>query len=441
MDFNLETIVNKRRILSILVVVITLLAIGAFLCWWEADNADQRMRRDLLENAIQIRQAINIDRVLALSGTEDDLKRPEYLRLKEQFTIIRRNMADTRFIYLMGRRPDGKIFIYFDSEPADSKDYSPPGQVYEEATPDDRNVFDNGHAAVFGPVTDRWGTWVSARVPVNVSKNDHGPGKIIAVLGIDIDAHTWNQKTVWPMLPFLLFTLVLLSIAVTFLYFYPNRSLSNNIRSYQIETLAGIGVCLSLTFIAAWSLNEKESEHRINMFHNLSANKATALRENLRDLRDIELGGLASFFKSDEYVTYEEFQTYTKHLLTQTNVQAWEWIPVVPEANKSRFEQDARAAGMAQFKIWQKDAHGASIPAEGRELYYPVFYVSPLVGNERALGYDLGSEPTSRIAIKKAIQSGLLTATKPITLVQAAEEQKRPCLSCNPYLALEAQSN
>lgn len=183
---TLEGRIAERRLLAGLLSVI--LVAGTFSVWWMVAQADHDLREDLLADARLVAGAVDLERVHALTGTEDDLKSPDYLRLKKQFAEIRTAQPRCRFVYLMGRRADGKVFFFLDSEPFGSKDESPPGQVYEEAPDGVRRVFDTGLAQVEGPVSDRWGTWVSALVPLTDRKTD----KIIAVQGMDIDAHDWQ---------------------------------------------------------------------------------------------------------------------------------------------------------------------------------------------------------------------------------------------------------
>ncbi len=64
----------------------------------------------------------------------------------------------------------------------------PPGHIYEEVSAGDLHVFETGIAAVFGPVTDRWGTWITSLVPMT----DPETGDIVALLGMDIDARDWH---------------------------------------------------------------------------------------------------------------------------------------------------------------------------------------------------------------------------------------------------------
>nr|WP_300988371.1 response regulator [Thiocapsa sp.] len=66
----------------------------------------------------------------------------------------------------MGRRADGQLFIFVDNEAPDSEDYSPPGDLYDEASEGEWRVFATGDEHVEGPLVDRWGTWISAQVPI-----------------------------------------------------------------------------------------------------------------------------------------------------------------------------------------------------------------------------------------------------------------------------------
>jgi PAS domain S-box-containing protein len=146
------------------------------------------MRNNLLRQANPVANAVNLQRVQTLTGTDLDLRSPDYKRIKEQLASVRLAEPKCRFIYLMGRKPDGKVFFMVDSESQDSKDYSPPGQVYGEASAKIDMVFDKKKMLVQGPYSDRWGTWVSSFIPLT----DQQSGKMLAVMGMDIDAHLWK---------------------------------------------------------------------------------------------------------------------------------------------------------------------------------------------------------------------------------------------------------
>ncbi|MBN1545198.1 MAG: hypothetical protein JW902_00905, partial [Syntrophaceae bacterium] len=156
---------------------------GVFFTWWTAVKADREMRADLIVQARMIAKTVNIAHIRTLSGTTADMKSPDYQQLKKQLADVRSANPQCRFLYLTGRLADGTIFFFVDSESADSKDYSPPGQVYKEVSAGYRRVFDTNKEAVEGPVTDRWGTWISALFPIS----DPLTGSVLAVLGMDVD--------------------------------------------------------------------------------------------------------------------------------------------------------------------------------------------------------------------------------------------------------------
>ena len=193
---NILRLRKSRRLLSGLQV--SILVAGVLGVCWLTVHAEHEMREELLGRAQLAANALNIARIRTLTGSEADLESADYRQLKEQFAAIRASQPDCRYIYLMGRRADGTLFFFVDSEPEDSEDYSPPGQTYEEASAEDLHVFEAKAASVVGPSSDRWGTWVSAMVPVIDPQN----GKMIAVLGMDIAARDWKwrvaARAAWP---------------------------------------------------------------------------------------------------------------------------------------------------------------------------------------------------------------------------------------------------
>jgi PAS domain S-box-containing protein len=546
----------KGKNLRLLVAVTVLLIIGALFVWWMVSRADREIRADLLRKARQVAQAVNVEPVKMLTGTKSDLDKPEYLRLKEQLATFRSANPQCRFVYLMGRKADAKIFFFVDSEPVGSKDYSPPGQLYDEATEFYRRAFATRTAVAEGPYTDRWGKWVTALVPIldprtvmyglatpedartmvrnavdfyrkrgresllkeinnprgefrrgdlyafaydrNMTwlahpvkpelvgqnwidkkdwsggkffrreiqevarskghgwvefeyenpvngKYDHkttyvesvddlivcagaykGAGETLAVLGMDVDARAWNWMLARAALPPTLLTIALAALLIMSSTLLVRRSRLETPPRWMehLEPALTIAVGLILTLFVAWVVHERETHDRNDAFVQLAASRSEAFSASLYDLRTSGIEGLASFYENSATVTPEGFQQFTTYLAKDQKVQAWEWVPAVPAADKARFVAAARAVGLKGFEIWEKDAKGKRVPATGRDVYYPVFLVAPLAGNDRAVGYDLGSEPLRRAALEEAARTGLPTATDPITIVQETGTQK-----------------
>ena len=537
--------------------LLAIFAAGTALTWWQVGQADHTMRNSLLEKARIVANAVNADSLRALTGTAADLDKPGYLRLKDQLLVTRAAIPQCRFMYLMGRRADGAIFFFVDSEPADSKNCSPAGQVYEEASAGCHRIFATHTEEAEGPYTDRWGTWVSGFVPLfnqqaiqpgtaspreaqdlvrkavvfyrkngrdlllkelnnphgefchgdiyafaydasmtllahptkpelvgqnlldkkdwaggkyfrkeiqdvtrttgsgwvnyeyeNPANKAHEPkttyveqtddivicagayrgtGALVAVLGMDIDARAWNAMLARAALPPALLTLALAALFLlgARLLDWRSRLTGEPPRWMRhLEPALAVAVGLALTLFAFWMARSRETVDRHRTFEEMAAAQSSIVAETLRNIYKSDLNGLAHFCERFKNLSSVDFQEYTSYLAQNPTIQAWEWIPSVPAADKIRFESEARAAGMSGFEIWQKDGQGLRAPASNRQTYFPVFYLAPPETNERALGFDLSSDPLRNAAIEAAAGTGLVTATDPITLVQNTDSHK-----------------
>ena len=154
---------------------------------WLSRFVGEKMRLDeennLLLRAQMIAVMLDRDDVRALDGDERDLDKPAYDRLKLLLEEVRALNVDSRFIYIMGLNDKDQQFFNVDSEPADSEDYSAPGDLYLEATPLDIANHKAGIAYTDGPYTDSWGEWVSAYAPIFSSNQN-----VLGLVGIDVAA-------------------------------------------------------------------------------------------------------------------------------------------------------------------------------------------------------------------------------------------------------------
>ena len=198
-------IMNPKFILFLIFVTF----IGVVSVLFVANLSDKKMRSELLAQAEIAAHSINIEKILSLSGSKNDLDRADYQRIKSQLQQIRKLRDKYKFIYLMGQTQDKSVFFFVDSQSVESKDYAPPGLIYKEVSDAYLHVFDTAKEAVVGPITDRWGTSVTALIPL---KNPH-TGKTIAVLGMDITAGNWNNSILlYSTIPFAIIMLFIISI-------------------------------------------------------------------------------------------------------------------------------------------------------------------------------------------------------------------------------------
>ncbi len=219
-----------RNHLSLRIFLTLILLFGIISSWWIIRKIDNEMRKELLIQSRLVAGSINTERIKSLTKTDADIKSNDYLRLKKQLSHVRDANPRCHFVYLLGLTEDDKIFFYVDNEPIGSKNESPPGQKYEEASKECLKSFKSKTAITEGPVTDRWGTWVSSRVPIK----EEGTGNIIAVLGIDFDATDWTwQIAKKAMLPIGLVLLALIMIILLIILRLRSFSLKQNEEKYR----------------------------------------------------------------------------------------------------------------------------------------------------------------------------------------------------------------
>ncbi|WDD99777.1 CHASE domain-containing protein [Thalassomonas actiniarum] len=164
----------------------------------------------------------------------------------------------------------------------------------------------------------------------------------------------------------------------------------------------------------------KEISHELNTIKLLYQTAfVRELELNIEILKDVR-----KFYQSSNQVTREEFQQFTVETIEKIPaIKALEWIPRVPLTEIDLYIKKARDDGLTDFNITQNDPRGNMIVVErNKAFYYPVFYVEPLQGNEKALGYDLSSSPARKKTIIASMNSGETLATSPIQLVQ--DQQK-----------------
>ncbi|HZZ18257.1 MAG TPA: CHASE domain-containing protein [Opitutaceae bacterium] len=149
--------------------------------------------------------------------------------------------------------------------------------------------------------------------------------------------------------------------------------------------------------------------------------------EQLRSemLRTMEiLHSVQALFEVKPTVTRAEFKHFVQSALTRLpELQALEWIPCVPHAQRDDFERSALADGMESFSFKEIGPDGQIMPARERQEYSPVFYAEPLQTNAPALGLDLASDPRRREALERAARTGLPTATATLRLAQVSGER------------------
>jgi CHASE1-domain containing sensor protein len=111
---------------------------------------------------------------------------------------------------------------------------------------------------------------------------------------------------------------------------------------------------------------------------------------------------------------------------TYPGIQALEWAPEIAQRDRDDYEQQLKTFTQnPQALITERDrTTGQLIPARERDRYVPVTFLEPVASNEVALGYDLASDDTRRVALEIARDTGMIAATGRIQLVQETNEDQ-----------------
>ena len=183
----------------------------------------------------------------------------------------------------------------------------------------------------------------------------------------------------------------------------------------------GIVVSL-LLFLAVIRLDRETDAAR---FQELAAQQIAAIQANITIAADT-VDMLAAHFNVTPFSTTgrDDFTRLTSLSIERHRfIQALEWIPRVPDQNRYGLEAMAKRDGLPNFTFTERNPEGAMVNAGRRDEYFPVFFVTPFIGNEPALGYDLASSNVRLAALNSARDSGQLVTTARITLVQETGDQ------------------
>lgn len=203
----------SRKRTGQLLIFSTVVAIGWFSAERTVTKKDAAMRSEILLRTRLIAAAIPPELVANLQWSEADIESPGYQAIKTRLMSLAAANQDLRFVLLTGFKDD-KAFFLADSEKPNSPDYSPPGQLYGEAEPEYLQAVATHQPFVIGPLYDRWGSWVSASVPLG----SFGKDQRWVTADVDIRAITWNEELRAARLPVLLITILISLLLLTFSY-------------------------------------------------------------------------------------------------------------------------------------------------------------------------------------------------------------------------------
>lgn len=194
--------------------------------------------------------------------------------------------------------------------------------------------------------------------------------------------------------------------------------------NHQIALTLTLSLGIALSVVATLFVSRWELSHQQMRFQRQIENLSTALQRSLNRYTDM-LAFLGDYYgmqqRPVDRLLFANF--VARSLQTHSGIQALEWAPFVQHRQRLAYEQKIQLEGFLGFKITELGGEGHLIRAADRPDYIPVTYIEPFTGNESALGYDLNSDVVRATAIAQARNTGQITATGRIRLVQEQRDQ------------------
>ena len=172
-----------------------------------------------------------------------------------------------------------------------------------------------------------------------------------------------------------------------------------------------------LLLILGWNeIRENSEEHAIRKFEITTQHEVDILKKRLKEYERV-LRGAAGLYYSSNDITRDEWRKYYQSLqldLSLPGIQALGFSKIFPKDKLPAIENELHSTGYPEFSVY---------PVGDRETYSAIVFIEPFDDrNSAAFGYDMYSNPVRRVAMQRAIKTGLPSWSKSVTLVQEIDD-------------------
>lgn len=179
----------------------------------------------------------------------------------------------------------------------------------------------------------------------------------------------------------------------------------SQILKYAVVQVAGTAI--SVFFFL--SINSTYQDRNKATVHNAVVKAELKLGEELNKI-NLVIESMAFFFENKSNISQELFERFTNPFLKELNgIGALEWAPKVEDFSEEDLER---------FTIITKAGSSDKlIVSTAKGLHYPIRVLNPLKSLQKAVGFDLYSDSTRKLAIDRAIKTQEIALTGPMDLV------------------------
>ena len=200
------------------------------------------------------------------------------------------------------------------------------------------------------------------------------------------------------------------------------KSIGSKLRQLLPCILASaIGVAVSVT--AAGVIVQRDNNDADRQFHVLAENHFMVLQNGLNEYVNRLHAVRALFDSSEEPVTRNEFEAFTRPILADNSaIATLSWVPRLLNSERAEQERSAVLQGLAGYSIKAMNANGKMVPSPEHSEYYPIYYAT-LPKTSPLYGLDLRSEPPTLAEMEHARDSDRLGFSPIRTLVSTGGTQ------------------
>jgi PAS domain S-box-containing protein len=251
---NFDRTIKKKYGFHLAFTLLIVLLAGWIFTDYVGRCADRKARRDVLNQTAIAAAALEPKYFMSLTGATSDMNNPDYTRLQKALMNMEHANPQLRWLYAMLLR-GGKIRFTVESVPEGESGRADPGTNYEQPPKELFNVFATGRPAIVGPHTDEWGSFVSGFAAVR----HPATGRIIAVLGVDVNAGEWRMMIFRERLEPIYITFLLSLLFIGF-FIVRQRMLKSAQRIAVSEK--GLAEAQRVAHIGSWTYSP-ETKHMI----------------------------------------------------------------------------------------------------------------------------------------------------------------------------------
>ena len=176
--------------------------------------------------------------------------------------------------------------------------------------------------------------------------------------------------------------------------------------------------CLTITVIAGFYIHSDVSREETRRFGEISGQIHDRIHARLERHEDT-LIHTRGFFNASNKVSRREFREFFQNMNLAERYPGFQAVGFTERLTRRRMMEQSRQlrrSGYPKYMVW---------PTYPRNEYFVVTYIEPFDWrNQRAFGFDMGTEPGHRQAMED--DRGRPTLSRRVTLVQETTEKVQP---------------